>query len=438
MDGARFLELSDDRKLRAAFGCYGGSSAARADAIPFVRRLQTTDRGFWLLCDCRPAVTKPPALVPVSETHLRRHVTDNWPQHAVSCEFYREPAEQVEISASYRPLPKPWVRLLRSFDVSSEAPLERRETSTPGHRRPQLARLLVRLLSEGGLQRVGAGGFTPPPIPDQLKSIWAIARTIEIDRGIRMADAFCMSLAKLLTLMEQIARAPAESYRHTRPHGLLLIRLREVLPGKLIALNGEELPVVGRLAVFGERPEDEPGPDDARSPYIALCIVARPTPIEPVQIVSACVHPCAAMQRVMLVDSDCERQTLTILLQFQRQMARQHQAAVTIEKPMESIGLETDALGTAAPPLIPDFVVTARYRDGGERRVVVETMGYADEGYRERKLRLHPEMQRAAGADALLGHDFQLPGHWRQDRRDNRLRRALCQVLGPQGQVPQP
>lgn len=77
---------------------------------------------------------KPPALVPVSETHLRRHVTDNWPQHAVSCEFYREPAEQVEISASYRPLPQRRVRLLRSFDVSPAAPL-----SGARHRRRRIA-----------------------------------------------------------------------------------------------------------------------------------------------------------------------------------------------------------------------------------------------------------------------------------------------------------
>ncbi len=426
--------------MRAAFGCYGGTAAARADAIPIVRRLQSTDRGFWILCDCRPAAAKPPALVPVSETHLRRHVTDNWPQHAPSCEFYREPAEQVEISASYRPLPKPQVRLLRSFDVSTAAPLERRESATPANRRPQLARLLVRLLTEGGLQRVEAGGFTPPPIPDQLKSIWAAARAISIDRGVRMADAFCMSLAKLPVLMEQIAQAPADRYRFTRPHGLLLIRMKEVLSGRLRTLNGEEFPVVGRLAVFGERPEDEPGPaEDARSPYIALCIVARPTPIDPVQIVSAYVHPCAAMQRVMLVDSDYERQTLAVLLQFQRQMARRHQAAVIIEKSMESIGPETDASGTPCPPLIPDFIVTARYRDGGARRAVVETMGYADEGYRERKLRLHPEMQRAAGAAAaVIEHDFQLPGHWRQDWRDNRFRRALWQGLGPQGEAPQP
>lgn len=376
--------------------------------------------------------------MPVDERFLRRHVTDSWPQHALSCEFFREPAEQAEISASYRPLPKPQVRLLRSFEVAASAPRERR-ASAPASRRPQLARLLVRLLTEGGLQRVEAGGFTPPPIPDQLKSIWAVARTISIDRNVRMANALCMSLAQLPALMERIARTPPERYRSTRPHGLLLVRVKEVLSGRLRALNGEEFPVTGRLAVWGERPEDEPGPaGDARSPYVALCVVARPTPVDAVQIVSAYVHPCVSMQRVMLVDSDYERQTLDILLQFQGQMARRYRAAVIIEKPMESLGPAADGDGTPLPPLIPDFIVTARYADGSERRVLVETMGYADEGYRQRKLRLHPEMQRAAGAAAVLEHDFQLPGPWPQDWRDNRLRRALWRALGPQGEELQP
>jgi len=56
--------------------------------------------------------------VPVEETFLRRHVTDDWPQHMPSCEFYREPAELVEISVSYRLLPKPQVPL-RSFEISA-------------------------------------------------------------------------------------------------------------------------------------------------------------------------------------------------------------------------------------------------------------------------------------------------------------------------------
>ena len=80
-------------------------------------------------------------------------------------------------------------------------------------------------------------------------------------------------------------------------------------------------------------------------------------------------------------------------------------------------------------------MVTVRYRDGSERRVVVETMGYADDGYRDRKRILHPHMKRAAGAVAVLEHDFHLPERWRQEWRDTRFKRVLWQSLTPAGAV---
>lgn len=401
-----------------------------------VRQVQTTGRGCWILCDCRPAADRPPALVPVAETHIRRHLQAGWPQHAEACEFFREPVDQAVVSASYRPIHRSQVRLVRSFEVNPSAPLQRRETASPANRRPQLARLLIRLLTEAGLQRVDPRASSPPSVSEQVSPLWRTARALSLDRGMRVADALCMSLAKLPVLMEQIATAPAKAYPRTRPHGLLLLRLKDAGVARLVALNGHELPVVGRIAVYGERPQDEPGPaEGARAPYLALCIVARPTPIDPVQIVSAYVHPCASMDRVMMIDSDLERQTLAILVAFQRRMLRRHQAAVTIEKPMESIGPGQADDGTPQPPLIPDFLVKVRYRNGRERRVVIETMGYADEGYRNRKRVLHPQMEHAAGALTVLEHDFHLPGHWRQAWRDNRFKRLLWQSLGPEDQV---
>lgn len=291
--------------------------------------------------------------MPVAETHIRRHVQAGWPPHAEACEFFREPVDQAVVSASYRPLQRSQVRLVRSFEVSATGPLQRRETASPANRRPQLARLLVRLLTEAGLQRIDPGGTQPPSMSEQLSPVWRVARGVSLDRGVRVADALCVSLAKLPVLMDQIARAPAAAYPQTRPHGLLLIRLQDARAGALVALNGQELPVVGRIAVYGERPEDEPGPaEGARAPYLALCIVARQTPIDPVQVVSAYVHPCASMDRVTLVDSDLERRTLSILLAFQRVMARRHQAAVIIDKPMESIAAAEAEDGTPRPPLI--------------------------------------------------------------------------------------
>jgi hypothetical protein len=371
-------------------------------------------------------------LVPVVETFLRRHVTEDWPQHAEGCDFYREPAEQAEISASYQPQKKN-IRLVRSFKVAAAASPLRREMALPANRRPQLASLLVQLMADSGLQRIGSSGFKAPPLPDQMRAIWSVARGITLDKDVRLADVLCMSVAKLPALMERIEAAPAESYPHTRPHGMLLVRAQSVRTGLLRTLNGEDLPVSGRLAVFGDRPEDEPGTAvDARSPYLALCIVARPSPSQKAQITSAYVHPCASLDRLMLVDSDAERHTLLLLKNFQYSMMKGSGALVTIDKPMDSLVSDKWPDGMSRSPVIPDFIVTVRDPDGREQRAVIETMGYADQGYRERKARLHPEMQRAAGATMVIEHDFQEPAHWQQDWRDKQFRRELWRQLGTQ------
>jgi len=72
-DGAVDLAPEEDRLLREAFGRYGGSARARSSAAPVVARFQQLGSGRWFLCDCRPGTDRPPALVPVPQTHMRCH-----------------------------------------------------------------------------------------------------------------------------------------------------------------------------------------------------------------------------------------------------------------------------------------------------------------------------------------------------------------------------
>jgi hypothetical protein len=119
----RPLTIEEDRALRRAFGRFA-LRAARTDGARIVREHQGARGGQWFACDCRGSACPAPVLVPVAETHVRRHIEPPWPEHAEWCDFYREPEAQRAISASFRrPSLDGRLRLVRAFGGGE--PLER-------------------------------------------------------------------------------------------------------------------------------------------------------------------------------------------------------------------------------------------------------------------------------------------------------------------------
>jgi hypothetical protein len=90
-----------------------------------------------------------------------------------------------------------------------------------------------------------------------------------------------------------------------------------------------------------------------------------------------------------------------------------------IKKPLFDIAGLDDPEDPAIPPrepCIPDFILRAKPAPaGGSATVLVETMGYADDVYRERKAVIHELMTQVAGAPVVL------PGGQAQDGRDRRF-----------------
>jgi hypothetical protein len=439
---ATSLRAEEDRVLRAAFGRFGGQPRARAAAVEIVRHYQQRGAGSWFLCDCRPGAERPPALVPVAQTHIRRHQDERWPVHCDACDFQREPAEQRAIVDSYsaaaanRPL-----RLVRPVGAASPA----MEPGEVGHsrnvRRPGIARLLARVMTDAGLQSVGAG-WVCPPLVEQVKAIWAAARTVEIDVGVHLPEFLCTSPAKLGGVLERIAAAPASRFPRSRPHGVLIARVKGVGGGALQTLAGDSIPVRGRIAVFGERPStarQKPAERAARSPYLAACVLGRAVPDEPPGVLSTYLHPCVSERHLMLVDSDLERRTFMQLRSVQSWLDKQHLARMTIEKPLFDIWPDDDDGGAAAdprPPCLPDFVVRAANKEGAVTAAAIETMGFADADYRARKERTHALMSCALGGAPVIMHDFHEPVGQSQMDRDRVFWRAVrWQLSGAQHQV---
>lgn len=431
--GATALEPEEERALRAAFGRYGGRHQDRVAAAAVVRRYQQHGAGCWILCDCRPVADRPPALVPVSQTHIRRHQDARWPAHDIACDFYRDPAEQLVITASYtRDAAERPLRLARAFAPATPA-LERHFVAASHHAaRPGLARLLVRLVTDAGLQRIEPG-WRPPALKDQAKAIWTAAKAIHLDAGVPLPQFLCTSAARLEELAGRIAQTEPARFKRARPHGVLVARVAALGGGVLTFVSGETVPVRGRLAVFGEQTGRATRAERAaRAPYLAACLLGRPSAAEPVQILSAYLHPCAAAAHLLLVDSDLERRTLAQLRSVQDWLARRKNVGVTIEKPLFDLGPEGPAEAAPRPPCIPDFVVRAG--DASEPSVViVETMGFAEKDYRARKDRMHAMMSAALGGAPVVQHDFHEPADWAQTWRDSRFWRDVRWALtGPQ------
>ena len=215
-DGAVDLAPEEDCLLRDAFGRYGGSARARTAAAPVVARYQQLGAGRWFLCDCRPGAERPPALVPVSQTHIRRHQDERWPVHSEDCVLFRDSAEQRIIldshmrAAAARPM-----RLARHFDVAASALNGRIEAHSHTTKRPGLARLLLSLAEAAGFQIISAG-WRPAPLVDQVKALWQAARAIELD-----ADCRCRTSCARMRLASRSwpRRSPRRSHTGSRATG---------------------------------------------------------------------------------------------------------------------------------------------------------------------------------------------------------------------------
>ncbi|WP_024882350.1 hypothetical protein [Methylosinus sp. LW3] len=402
------LSEEDDRLLRAAFGRYGGGLAERARAADVVARYQQMGAGMWFACGCRPDGRRG-RLVPVARSYIRRGQSDSWPEHDETCDFYRDPAEQCQIVKSYtRVVAANTLRLVGPFGEARPA-LERGFTGASRIRsRPGLAKLLALLVDLAGLQTISPG-VRVGSLSDQFAAIRHASEGAFLDSRARLRD-FSTTYPKALgNLVSRIDTARPGLFTRNRPHGVLITTLEAVREGELLPFSSPPIPVRGRISVFGEK---APGADrsaiGARAPYLAACVVGRATENGPIEALSAYVHPCAAKNHLMLVDSNYERLTLERLLGLQGWFLKKHGIEMEIEKPVFDIGLDASDEGPVGRGVyIPDFILRVTpSANVACATVIVETMGFADEEYRARKERTHAFMKSAYGDAPLVMHDL--------------------------------
>jgi hypothetical protein len=370
----------------------------------------------------------------VAESYLRRHVDHRWPAHTENCDFYRDATEQRRITASYRLLAAdaPF-QLVQGFRKVEDAQVASAVRAHYEQERPPLARLLVRLVTDAKLQTVEVSSGVPIPAP-QYAALRSAAALIRLGREAILKDYLETFSGNIDRFLTRIGKAPADLFRPCRPHGVLLAVAKSIGGGEIMLRDDTKLPVRGRLAIFGELEGHRRSRADeaARPPYLVAALVARRESTGPVEILKAYAHPVASAARLMLVDSDFERATLERLIEVQRWFFKKHAIAVSIEKPLFDIGPEIDVCDEATfsrPPCIPDFIIKARSPAGAVSTVIVETMGFADEGYRARKVRVHEQMSLELAGAAVVTHDFHYPKTKTQAERNNFMGRATIKNL---------
>lgn len=249
----RELSAQEDRALRRAFGRLPEPDARMAGAA-VLRRYKRLGAGCWVLCDCLGDVSRPPALVPVSETHIRRHYDPPWPAHDPDCDFHRDAAQQRAITRSYVRLPEGKTLSLLSRlqeDTRERDPCVTRRSY--GRQRGALATLLMQLIETAELNRVPARGDVAP-LGEQYKALRAAARAIDIDEGVKLSSFFCTYLPGLPELIARLEHTPAGAFpKSGRPHGVLITVVSDAAAGFLQPLHGDPIPVRGEIGIFGER-----------------------------------------------------------------------------------------------------------------------------------------------------------------------------------------
>ena len=412
------LSPDEDRKLRSAFGRFAMSECRQA-GIDVVSRHY--ERQHWFHCDCRPGLSRPPTLFLVSGEHIQREARDdpNATPHADACVFARDPAEQHDLVRSYRrPTNETRLCLVRKFTDVSAQPEHHPRTQLVSTRVPQpaLATVLRSLLARSGLNKLYASEPLHGEKERQIGFLRGAAAEFTLAPGRSLEPWLATSLGEYYHLLERLNKIIGS---WERPHGLFLETFDRIEDNTLYPKRTDLKPIriEGKLQVFGE------GEELHRPPYLVLGLLSQPhRHARTVELIKAYSHPCVAWDRLMLVDSRLERETLALLIACRERLAPRG-ITFTIEKPLFDKGP-----AEAEDPrevCIPDFLLRARGPEFDNRVVVVETMGYDDAPYRERKRRMRSLFERL-GADShpvpVIEHDRFAP-----DRTQGAIDAAFCE-----------
>jgi len=408
-DPAKAAPLSqhEDKYVRLAFGRYAKEQFRKAGE-QIVAYHYKYERRFH--CDCGPKDGRPPQLFLVEGRFIRREPDDAGTPHKDECDFFKDAVEQNNVISSYQyKKPSRILNLLPNFkDDTDYAPIAAgTDRSSQNEDRSKLAKIMMHLLHQGGLDIMPQDGILKNDDPrehyrqdDALKEA---ARGLMITSSRKLIDYMALSLNGYYRLIKNLQ---SEIHMKERAQGVLIEVFERIEDNVLYPQKGEAIPVAGKLSVFGEHISLH------RGPYLVIGLLGQPDKYsDKIEMIKAYAHPCAYWTRFMLVDSKLERRTLEILIKLRDRLKDEFHVTMTIEKPLHDVGPTLN--NEPREVCIPDFILRARGEEVKHRMIVIETMGYNDPEYRERKQRMRPYFEHiydSRYAVPVIEHDSHIVG----------------------------
>lgn len=257
-------------------------------------------------------------------------------------------------------------------------------------RRPRLARLLLTLIEDAGLNT-----FSPiSPLPNQAPRAWlaalaASAETQEFVRGRRLSEIVrfqpAMGEAAREILMQELER-PDANWPAGKARVFYQIFMSDLVCREHVTFSWKG----GELRFEPERGVSINGESQGgiRPPYWVILAFRRSAKGSLI-CSEGYAHALFRRNCPVPVDSGLERQTLESIAEAASWL-KGRAGKLTLVKPLFDI--EVDVEGEKGF-VLPDFIIRSEMSDGREHTVVVETMGYNDDEYCERKAEQHKGMR---------------------------------------------
>ncbi|KDE33215.1 hypothetical protein AW40_28835 [Kosakonia radicincitans UMEnt01/12] len=274
-------------------------------------------------------------------------------------------------------------------------------------RRSRIARLLLSLIEDAGLNRLA----TLHPLPsrgvmDSINTLRTVTENIEFIRGRKLSEIVrfspAMSENARKKLMQELER-PDTHWPAGKTRMFIQIFMSDQVTRDEVLFRwpGGELPFRPErgVSINGE------AQDGARPPYWVILAFRRG--IDGTVICSeGYAHALFRRGCPVPVDSGLERTTLESLSEVAGWLAKKPGTpALSLEKPLFDTEVNVDG---EKGFVLPDFIITASKPGGKQHTVVIETMGYTDDDYCERKAEQHKGMRQLG----LLQTD---PPRWPQE-----------------------